>query len=149
MIARGIKPEIECFEAGHLATALRLRDEGLLEEPLLVQFVLGVPGGAPATVDQATFLRSMLPPDSTWSVCGIGPSQLKMNLYSLAAGGHIRTGLEDNLYFRRGELAVSNRQLVERAVRLVREAGREPATPDEARTILGISAGAGGRSRLR
>jgi len=133
---RGVKPEIECFESGHIATALRLRDEGLLDEPLNVQLVLGVPGGAPGTIEQAVFMRAMLPSDATWSVCGVGRSQLPLNLYSLAAGGHVRTGLEDNLNYHRGEPAQSNGQLVERIVRLAGEVGRPVASPSEARELL-------------
>ena len=132
------KPEIECFEAGHIATALQLQEEGLLAAPLHFQFVLGVRGGAPGTVDQATFMRSQIPSTATWSICGIGASQLPLNLYALAAGGHIRTGMEDNLYYSRGRLAQSNRELVERVVRLVTEADREVATPQQARELLGL-----------
>ena len=133
-----VKPEIECFEAGHITTALRLRGEGLLSDPLHFQFVLGVPGGAPGTVEQATFMRSMIPPEATWSICGIGAAQLSLNLYSLAAGAHVRTGMEDNLYYSRGRLANSNSELVERVVRLVNEAGRTVATPDQARELLAL-----------
>jgi 3-keto-5-aminohexanoate cleavage enzyme len=82
----------------------------------------------------------MLPPDATWSVCGIGRAQLPMNLVALASGGHLRTGLEDNVLYHRGELAVSNRQLVERVARLAGEVGRRVATPNEARAILGVRA---------
>lgn len=135
---RGVKPEIECFEAGHIATALGLRDEGLLSDPLHFQFVLGVPGGAPGSIEHAVFMRSMIGPEATWSVCGVGRDQLPLNLYSLASGGHARTGLEDTLYFRRGEPAASNAQLVSRLVRLAEEVGRPIATPPEARSILGL-----------
>ena len=135
----GVKPEIECFEAGHIALALRLRDEGLLAEPLHFQFVLGVPGGAPGTIDQAVFMRSQLPPDSTWSVCGVGRTQLPLNLYSLASGGQARTGMEDSLRYTRSEPARSNAQLVERLVRIAGELGLEVANPDAARTALGLT----------
>lgn len=133
-----IKPELECFEAGHIETALRLRDEGLLEEPLVFQFVLGVRGGAPATMGHANCMRSLIPDQAAWSICGVGAAQLRMGLFGLAAGGHLRTGLEDNLYYRKGEVAVSNAQLVARIVRIAEEAGRRPATAGEARAILGL-----------
>jgi 3-keto-5-aminohexanoate cleavage enzyme len=132
----GVAPEIECFDASHVQTALELRAAGLLPEALHFQLVLGVRGGGPATLAQAAHMQAMLPPDATWSVCGIGRAQLPMNLVALAAGGHVRTGLEDNVLYRRGELAVGNAQLVERVVRLAGEAGRPVASPDEARAIL-------------
>src|SRR4029079_14717099 len=96
---RGVKPEIECFDSGHVLTALRWRDEGLLTPPLHFQFVLGVAGGAPATLAALPGLLGLLPDDATWSACGIGRGQLAINLLSLVAGGHIRTGLEDNVYY--------------------------------------------------
>jgi 3-keto-5-aminohexanoate cleavage enzyme len=83
-------------------------------------------------------MRAMLPPGATWSACGIGRAQLPMNLIALASGGHVRTGLEDNVMYHRGELATSNRQLVERVVRIAGEVGRRVATPDEARELLGL-----------
>jgi 3-keto-5-aminohexanoate cleavage enzyme len=127
---------MECFDASHVQTALELRAEGLLPEALHFQFVLGVRGGAPATLAQAAHLQSMLPPGATWSVCGIGRAQLPMNLVALAAGAHVRTGLEDNVRYRRGELARSNAQLVQRVARLAEEAGRPIASPEVARAIL-------------
>jgi 3-keto-5-aminohexanoate cleavage enzyme len=133
---RSVKPEIECFEVGHVYTALRLRDEGLLEDPLHFQFVLGVPGGAPGTVEAAVYMRSLIPADATWSICGIGRAQLPMNMLCLMHGGHLRTGLEDNSYYHRGRYAASNAELVERLVRLAGEVGRKVATPDDARVIL-------------
>ena len=137
---KGVKPEIECFEVGHVYTALRLRGEGLLDDPLHFQFVLGVPGGSPGTVEAATYMRSLIPPDATWSICGIGRAQLPMNMLCLLNGGHLRTGLEDNSYYHRGVYAESNTQLVERLVRIAGEVGRPVATPEEARAILGLDA---------
>jgi len=136
---RGVKPEIECFEVGHVYTALRLRDEGLLEDQLHFQFVLGVPGGAPGTLEAALYMRSLIPADATWSICGIGRAQLVMNLLCLMHGGHLRTGLEDNSYYHRGRYAASNAELVERLVRVAGEVGRPVASPDEARVILGLA----------
>jgi 3-keto-5-aminohexanoate cleavage enzyme len=135
----GAKPELECFDSGHVGLALQLRDEGLLHDPLVVQFVLGVPGsGVPATVDQVDHMRRRLPAGARWSVCALGSAQLPLGAYCILAGGHVRTGLEDNLYYRRGERA-TNEQLVARAVRLAGELERPVATATEARAILGIS----------
>jgi 3-keto-5-aminohexanoate cleavage enzyme len=133
---RGVKPEIECFDVGHIGTALQLRDEGLLEEPLSFQFVLGVRGGAPATPQQALYMRSLLPPGSTWSICAVGRHQVPMNLLCLATDGHVRTGLEDNINYVKGVRAESNAQLVARIVRIAEDIGRPVATPDEARALL-------------
>jgi 3-keto-5-aminohexanoate cleavage enzyme len=135
---RGVKPEIECFEAGHIENALQLRAEGLLSDPLHFQFVLGLKGGSPATLEHAVFLRSLLPPGATWGLCGLGRHQLPMNLISLVSDGHARTGLEDNVYYGRGVLAESNAQLVARIARLAKELGRALATPDQARELLSL-----------
>ena len=136
MRVHGVKPEIECFDAGMVTTALGMADEGLLDRPLFFQFVLGIKGAAPATVAQLQFMVSMLPPETPWSVCAVGRHQLPMNMAAIIMGGHARTGLEDNIYYRRGELATSNAQLVERVARLSRELGREVASPAEARALL-------------
>ena len=134
----GVRPEVECFDTGHVGLALQLRDEGLLDDPLVVQFVLGVPGsGVPATVAMVEHLRSMIPAHWPWSVCAIGHAQLALNTYCILAGGHVRTGLEDNLWFRRGERA-TNATLVERIARIAAELDRPVATPDEARAILTV-----------
>lgn len=137
--SHGVRPEIECFDSGHVGLALQLRDEGLLDDPLVVQFVLGVPGtGVPATIEMVEHLRRMLPTGAPWSVCAIGPAQLPLNAYCILAGGHVRTGLEDNLFYRRGERA-TNAQLVERVARLASELERPVATPDQARAILSVA----------
>ena len=135
----GAKPEIECFDAGHIGIALRLRDEGLLSDPMHFQLVLGVNGGGAGTIEQMLYMRSLLPQEATWSICATGRHQLPLNVLGLISGGHLRTGLEDNIYYSRGVLAESNGQLVERLVRIAREFGRRVATPDEARGILGLS----------
>jgi 3-keto-5-aminohexanoate cleavage enzyme len=135
----GVTPEIECFDASHVQTALELRAAGVLPERLHFQFVLGVRGGGPPTLAQVAHMRAMLPESATWSACGIGRAQLPMNLVSLAAGGHVRTGLEDNVLYHRGELATSNRQLVGRVARIAGEIGRPVATPAQAREILGVT----------
>jgi 3-keto-5-aminohexanoate cleavage enzyme len=138
MTKNGVQPEIECFEPGHIANALRLIDEGKLHPPFWFQFVLGVRGGSPGTVKQLMHMLDMIPVDALWSVCGIGRAQLPLGLAGIALGGHVRTGLEDNLYYHKGELATSNAQLVARLVRIAGEVGRPVATPDEARQILGL-----------
>lgn len=136
MRAAGVKPELEIFELGMLLTCLRMRDEGKLDEPLHFQLVLGTPWGAPATPRSLIYLHEYIPADATWSVIGIGKGHLPMSLMAMVMGGHIRVGMEDNIYYSRGVLAKTNAQFVERIVRLAREYGREVATPDEARRIL-------------
>jgi len=136
MRAAGVKPELEIFELGMLLTCLRMRDEGKLDEPLHFQLVLGTPWGAPATPRSLIYLHDYIPADATWSVIGIGKGHLPMSMMAMVMGGHIRVGMEDNIYYSRGVLAKTNAQFVERIVRLAREYGREVATPDEARRIL-------------
>lgn len=138
MTGHGVRPEIECFEAGHVQNALRLIDDGAITPPFWFQFVLGVRGGAPATVKQLVHLVEMLPPGAHWSVCGIGKAQLPLGVAAMAMGGHARTGLEDNLYYRRGELAESNAQLVARLARVAGELNRPLATPDQVRELLAL-----------
>jgi 3-keto-5-aminohexanoate cleavage enzyme len=135
----GVKPELEIFDLGMLMTCLRMMDEGKLIEPLHFQFVLGTPWGAPATPKTLVHLHELLPGASTWSVIGIGKSHLPMSMMALAMDGHIRVGLEDNIYYSKGVLAKTNAQFVERIVRFAGEYGREVATPTDARRILGIS----------
>ena len=138
-LARGVKPELEIFDAGMVHTCLRYLERGLLKPPLHFQFVLGTPAGMPATAKSLLHLTEMIPQDSTWSVIGIGVGQLPMSMMAVAMGGHVRVGLEDNIYFSRGVLAESNAQLVERVVRISREFGRDIAPPSEARQILHLS----------
>ncbi|OAA31038.1 3-keto-5-aminohexanoate cleavage protein [Kosmotoga arenicorallina S304] len=139
MKKRNIKPEIEVFERGMIENALKLVKKGLIAQPLHFDFVMGVPGAVPATVNDLVHLVNCIPEGSTWSVAGIGRHELPLALHAIAMGGHVRVGFEDNIYYRKGELARSNTQLVERVVRISREFGREIATPDEARDILKIS----------
>ncbi len=133
----GVRPELEIFDKGHLANARRLAKEGLLKFPQHVDFVLGVPGGMDATVSNLVDLVEDLPDGCTWSVAGIGRQQLPMAMAAIAMGGHVRVGLEDNLYYSKGRLA-RNEELVARVARITQEAGRPVATPDEAREILGL-----------
>ena len=139
MTERGVRPEIECFEPGHVWNALRLIEAGALTPPFWFQFVLGVRGGAPPTLQQLVQLVALLPPGSRWSACGIGRAQLPLGVAAMTIGGHARTGLEDNLYYRKGELAESNAQLVARLVRIAGELGRPVATPVDARRLLGLA----------
>lgn len=138
MIEAGIKPEIEIFDLGMIITVLRMQEEGKLKPPLHFQFVLGTPWGAPATLKSFLHLYEYLPTNATWSNIGIGRNQLPMVMLALIMGGHIRVGMEDNLYLRKGILAKTNAELVERVVRLCREYGRDIATPTEARQILNL-----------
>jgi uncharacterized protein (DUF849 family) len=139
MLENNIKPEIEIFDAGMMGNAIHYLKKGVLKAPLHFQFVLGAPGGMEATVKNLLFLYEMLPKDSTWSAFGIGKDHLKIMYAALSLGATgIRVGMEDNLYYSKGNLAKSNVEFVERAVRIVREFGKEPATPDEARKILSL-----------
>lgn len=136
--ARGIKPELEIFEPGMIASAQRLVRQGGLTGPLHFDFVLGVPGASPATPRALMHMLEQLPPDATWTVAGIGPHELTLGAIALAMGGHVRVGFEDNLYYRKGELATSNAQLVARMARLAQELNRPVATPDQARALLSL-----------
>ena len=135
----GVKPELECFDAGMVTTCLRYAEAGLLRPPLHFQFVLGTRYGMPADARSLLYLTGLIPGDATWSVIGIGKAQLPMAVLAMVMGGHARVGLEDNIYYSRGVLAHSNAQLVERVVRLAEELGRDIATPDEARAMLGLT----------
>jgi 3-keto-5-aminohexanoate cleavage enzyme len=139
MRAYAVRPELEIFDKGHLANARRLAKEGVLALPQHVDFVLGVPGGLEATVQNLCDLVDDLPDGCTWSVAGIGRQQLPMALAAIGMGGHVRVGLEDNLYYSKGRLA-RNEELVARIARIAEEAGRPVATPDQARAILGLPA---------
>ena len=138
MISLGVKPEIEIFDVGMMMASLRMQAQGFFKEPLHFQFVLGTPWGSPATPKSLLHLLDFLPQNATWSVVGIGKGHLPMSMMALIMGGHIRVGMEDNIYYQRGELATTNAQFVERIARLAGEYGREVATPDEARKLLSI-----------
>lgn len=134
----GVKPELECFEKGMVDTALRFAKKGLLNKPMHFDFVLGVPGAMGAEIRDLLYMVESIPADSTWTAAAVGRYQLPINMATIVLGGHVRTGFEDNVYYKKGELATSNAQLVERIARFSRELGREVATPDEARVILGL-----------
>ena len=138
MKEKGVKPEIEAFDLGMIVTALNMRDAGKLDDPLHIQLVLGSPWGAPATPKSLLHLYEHIPAGATWSVIGIGKSHLPMSMMGLLMGGHIRVGMEDCVYYSRGVPARSNARFVERIVRIAGEYGREVATPDESRELLGL-----------
>ena len=137
--AAGVKPELEVFDLGHLALARHLYGKGLFAEPPFFQFCLGVPWGAPATVESMQTMKSMIPPGSNWSAFGVGSQQFPMVALAIVLGGQVRVGLEDNLYMAKGVLAEGNAPLVERTVRIVRDLGAEVATPADARKMLGLA----------
>jgi uncharacterized protein (DUF849 family) len=135
----GVKPELECFDAGHTNSTWPLYDMGKLKRPTQFSFIMGVLGGLPTTIEALQLQRSTIPPDSTWEVIGIGKVQWRLLASALVLGGNIRVGLEDNFYLPSGEMAKSNGELVERAAQLTRLTGREPATVDEARWLLSLT----------
>lgn len=137
-----VKPEFEIFDSGQMYNVAHYAKQGILTSPLHYQFVLGVPGGMPSDVESLIYLKNLLPAGSTWGAFGVGRDNQKIVYATLALGGHVRVGLEDNVYLSRGVKA-TNLQLVERAVRVIREFGKDVATPDEARQILEIPSHAG------
>lgn len=138
MTAKNIKPELECFDVGMIDNGVRLAKKGFIKTPLHFDFVLGVPGAAPGTPEVLMFMKSHIPADATWTVAGVGRSETPLVTMGIILGGHVRVGFEDNVFYGKGDLAKSNAQLVERVVRLAKELGREVATPEEARKILGL-----------
>ncbi len=151
---RGIKPEIEIFDAGMLGVTEYFVKKGHLPTPCHYQFCLGVLGAMPATVENMMYLLAHIPEGSTWSAFGVGAGHLPIMFAALAMGGHIRVGMEDNVVFGKDEagnrIKATNKMLVERAVNAVKAFGNQPATPAEAREILGIPAfdGAAVRAKL-
>jgi 3-keto-5-aminohexanoate cleavage enzyme len=135
MVDQGVAVEIEAFDVGHIDNALALVKQGILKLPLHFDFVMGVPGGIAGTIKNLLLMAETIPEGCTWSVAGIGRAQLPLANAAILLGGHVRVGLEDNIYYTKGVLT-SNVMMVERVVRLARELGREIATPDEARRIL-------------
>lgn len=135
----GVKPEFEVFDSGMLTTLSRWLQRGLVAAPAHVDFVLGIPGAMAGTPEALMFLRSQLPAGATWSVAGIGAAQLPLAALAIVLGGHVRVGFEDNIYYRKGELATSNAQLVARVAALSRTLERPLATPAEARRLLGLA----------
>jgi uncharacterized protein (DUF849 family) len=133
----GVKPELEIFDTGNLWFATRLVDEGLIDPPPLFQLCMGIPYGAPANPELLQAMVNMLPAGSNWASFAIGRDQLPWVAQSVLLGGHVRVGLEDNLYLGKGVKA-TNGQLVERAVSIVEDLGATVATPDRARRLLDL-----------
>lgn len=138
MIENNVKPEIEVFDAGMIYNSLYYIKKGVINNPPHYQFVLGAAGGTDATVENLVYLKSLIPKEATWSALGIGKGHLPILFAAIALGGHVRVGMEDNVYYSAGSLASSNAEFVERAARIIREANGEVASPDEAREILGL-----------
>lgn len=138
MLENNVKPEIEIFDAGMVYNSFYYIKKGVLATPAHYQFVLGADGGTAATVENLVYLKSLIPADATWSALGIGKGHLPILFATLALGGHVRVGMEDNVYYAKGRLAKSNAEFVARAARLIGEANKTVATPDEARKILGL-----------
>jgi uncharacterized protein (DUF849 family) len=134
----GVLPELEVFDSGDIALARQLIGEDAIAAPAFFQIVLGVSYGAAATPETLLYLRNQLPPHSKWAAFGIGPHAYPMLAQALLLGGHVRIGLEDNYYLEKGVKAPHNAALVEKAVTIMRSLGAEPATPTEAREILGM-----------
>ena len=133
-----VKPEIECYDVGMINNALFLQEIGVLEKPMHFQCVMGILGGIPATVDNLNHMVRQIPKECTWSVCAVGLNQFPMVTMGMIMGGHVRVGFEDNIDIQKGVRAKSNAEMVEKVVRIARELGREIATPEEARKILGL-----------
>jgi 3-keto-5-aminohexanoate cleavage enzyme len=134
----GVEPELDMFDVGMMESAFTLLKKGILREPMRFLLVLGIPGGVSADLRNLIHMVSLLPPGTHWTALGIGRFQLSIATHALLLGGNVRVGLEDTAYFRKGEVAKSNAQLVERVARLSREFGREVATPEQARKMLGL-----------
>ncbi len=133
---RGIVNELEVYDLSHIANMMALVDRGVLEPPFHFSFVMGIDGGIPPTPQNLLAMIDAVPDGSSWQIVSIGKAQLPLSTMAVAMGGNIRVGFEDNVYYSHGVLADSNAQLVERAVRIVRELGREVATPEEARELM-------------
>ena len=134
----GILPELEIFDLGMLESVERYLKKGYIPARFHVDFVLGVPGGATGDLRNLVFMVSRLPADQSWTAAGVGRYQLPLAVHAIAMGGHVRVGIEDNIYYRKGELATSNVQLVERVVRVAKEMDRPVADVATARQLLGL-----------
>jgi uncharacterized protein (DUF849 family) len=137
----GTKPELEVYDVGQLTNLAQIIREGYLKKPLYLQFVLGILGGIPASIDNLLYLTNTAHKtlgDFELSVCAAGRHQFPMGVVNMLQGGHMRVGLEDNLYLEKGVLAKSSAEQVAKAIRIAAELGFEPASPDEARQILGL-----------
>jgi uncharacterized protein (DUF849 family) len=135
-----VKPELECFDNGHIGNTRPLLDQGILKTPLDFSLVMGVLGGIPSTTRALQFQAESLPAGSTWKLVGISRDQWPLLAATLTLGGNVRVGLEDNFYFPDGAMAHGSSYLVERAARMCVDVGREIASVPEARELLGLSA---------
>jgi uncharacterized protein (DUF849 family) len=135
----GVRPELECFDAGHIANTRPLIDMGVLKAPYQFSLIMGVLGGIPGTTRHLVNQVDSLPPDSHWQVIGIGLNQWALVASAIAMGGNVRIGLEDNFYLKEDQMAKSNGELVAKAARLVQDLGRPVATVAQARKLLGLS----------
>lgn len=131
----GVRPELECFDTGHVGNVRPLLQNGELSTPLQFSLIMGVLGGVPATIENLAHQVRQLPETANWQVIGISRDQWALAAGALAMGGNVRVGLEDNFYLPHGEMA-TNAELVEQAAELTHNVGREPATPEEARAIM-------------
>jgi len=136
----GVRPEMECFDSGHIGNTAPLIELGILQPPYQFSLVMGVLGGIPGTTRNLVHQAGSLPPGSHWQVIGIGLNQWPLLAAAVALGGNVRVGLEDNFYLEEGHMARSNGDLVEKAAAMVREQGREPATIAQARAQLELAA---------
>jgi len=136
----GVRPEMECFDSGHIGNTRPLIDMGVLAPPFQFSLIMGVLGGIPGTTRHLVDQVDSLPPGSHWQVIGIGLNQWPLVAAAITMGGNVRVGLEDNFYVEDGKMANSNGDLVEKAGRIVRDLGREVATSAEARAQLGLDA---------
>jgi uncharacterized protein (DUF849 family) len=134
----GVKPELEVFDFGHIEIAKNLLEEGLVEKPPVFQLCLGIPWGIPASSKNMLLMKECLPSDAIWAGFGIGPDSFPMVAQSTLLGGQVRIGFEDNFYISRGVPAKGNAQLVEKAVNILKALDKEPASPTEAKEILGV-----------
>ena len=141
----GVTPELEVFETGHLLLAKRMIETGHIKAPGMFQICLGIAWGQPATPEAMSYMRNLLPAGSPWFAFGISLHQFPMVAQAVLLGGHVRVGLEDNLYLERGRLTPSNAALVAKAAKIIELLGRGVATPAEAREMLGLAARKPGR----
>jgi uncharacterized protein (DUF849 family) len=136
----GVRPELETFDTGHLASFEPLIDMGLLKPPYDVNLVMGVMGGMPATVDMLAFMVAHLPPGAVWKTTPVSHMTWKLSALALGMGGNVRVGLEDNFYLPDGKMVSSNGELVAQAAKMAKDVGRTPATVEETRAALGLAA---------
>jgi uncharacterized protein (DUF849 family) len=139
VLSAGVKPELELFDSGDIHLARKLIDDGVLPEPVMLQIVTGVSFGFSATAETMAYARSLLPQNAVWAAFGIGRMAFPMLAQAWILGGHVRIGLEDMINIRRGVLASDNASLVRKAAQIIDDLGGALATPDEARSILGLS----------